>query len=1817
MVASALGEPCATVADCSVPAPCVVATCKAGAGNAVSTCGLAWPDLSTPTATKNTCEWSEYKECHSFALDCRQEAPEPCVEIPLTQHERCGRFQTAPDTSARLAFCEAAGNSSACVEYYGPEFGAQFETDCSVFTPLQCEDPVTTGRRCRLVGGECQPAPCAGSVESECKKDKRCGWVAAKQDEPAHCAGLACCDDGLAETIGDRIIGVSGSTAQCLGIQWDDGNPCTRDSFDNGVPQAVAILDSFVGMPGCPSLANCFLALPCDDGNPCTLLDRCGGPDGTQCAGDPVVTTSPEVFTQHGCQVLMCDEEGRAWYQARPLASCHNGDPCTLPGTCSPNGTCSAGDPVDCTDDDPCTAGEYCDPASGCVLPPAVDGTPCSDENPCTANDQCIAGLCEGGAVLPCDDEDPSTSDHCDFSTGDCVHRPIVPSAPSLPDVRVDFDGLIVPEEVGTVKERISGTSDYSTVQTIEWCPIEVFTAKASDAAPACGLGPAGDPDCGPLAAPTCLLFDPDDCPAGFCSSTQVHVVNRFAGRTPLAAATLERSLLAVNARQVFGSPQGQSDLVGTVGLWFALDSVYGTDGLGRVTLLDTNATGDGPEITPKEWRIRLEIGHSLQTCVGDRQDESGSGGGACQAGRNMRHVNAWFAYGGDPDGPPTTTRLLQLPIHDWTNRSWHHVALVLRETELCLVLDGTTWACAARPPDFLPHSELPDYLYVLGRARPELSGLEDRAGRQVRLDRLESFRTALTAADVATWFASGVEAGPILQAGNLELTLTGKHDGYGIRSIRDRRTGQILTTRAPTRALWSVRLIPRHDLHTGLYDPSPEVKALGKPAVYSPAFDNLNSSESGFQVGRRSSDIASPWSFFIDNLSVAVPSQPEITSTTGSDGSTHLWIQYHDVPLPSPSVFDRESSAASDINLPPLLQDPMSGASSDASSCEGPGCPQAGRLETVLVHLWTVPGDPLLRGQILVDLESDYWSLAETEFPILDGVARQGAGVGAFPRLVLPDNNLGRDVEVPTAQIRCQNCGACSVAPYSCPEGNGSVDANGACVSCDAPTENVALFGNGPQPRIYPSRHMSMPFVGVYDGASEIGGLFLAVAGNRGRLSHFPIRRGVSIATDATTGAHDRVAPPEPWLRFSIVDVAEGAGEPGNDTSIDAWDGHTVALALQDGNWFDFASRYRSIAMTAPWMAERLALRTDVPSWLTQAGYYTTATRRDDPVNETRALAELGLPADLQLTELRAWTRSDAVGAYFDDQTNGNDTPFLGDTPDYTTPDYDWVRLYNGLNRRRFPALGFSSMLTTDGTDPQGIWQRGGPVSLYTNPALIDLGREWATAPGLMSVFYRGPDWWPVREAMLPKDETGLVKVRVEFGDPASPLAFFSGVTAGKASITHASGKSVSWPVGVGAGPANAGLDHQAPISLHELPLGEPPINPQSDSLEPTTDPTPRPDYRCDTCKINSDTHYGCPGHPSFRSVIVNQLTKFGRLPVDPFHNHPVQGLYIDQVGTVSPRRCDSSAHGGPGGHRPGGGTYWTDGWRSILGEIRSSLRATHPDAGIYGEGFNEVLVGIQDGFLVLHDAGADVVPLAQVVYHDRAQFIGRYTQPASETVAVRDVVAFQSFTFANGSMAGGVYGPYVTPASPARGYLRHLAYWRRLYPDAAVYGRMERPPALSQLGVATSSTSCALDTTGTAAGVSVTSLPSGTSTQPLDVESRFVKNKDTQDRTIILPMAIAGAFTTRPGNYVITIASSDDNQARQVILTFRPDHEPTSAADVTVRVRNIGVPFAYGPSLGPAVQVPVVEGQVVLNVSLPACAAAQLEVTMGTAAP
>jgi len=180
-------------------------------------------------------------------------------------------------------------------------------------------------------------------------------------------------------------------------LDCDDANVCTKDFCD---PVA-----------GCQHVPADAL---CDDGNWCTTQDECSG---GKCAGGPV----KDCNDSNPCTDDVCDP-GKGCVNLFNVADCDDGNGCTVSDKCS-NGKCEPGGPLDCDDKNVCTK-DSCHPNDLCKHEP-VDAV-CDDGNACTTGDKCAAGKCSGGPAPNCDDNVKCTQDSCDPLQG-CLHSPIVP----------------------------------------------------------------------------------------------------------------------------------------------------------------------------------------------------------------------------------------------------------------------------------------------------------------------------------------------------------------------------------------------------------------------------------------------------------------------------------------------------------------------------------------------------------------------------------------------------------------------------------------------------------------------------------------------------------------------------------------------------------------------------------------------------------------------------------------------------------------------------------------------------------------------------------------------------------------------------------------------------------------------------------------------------------------------------------------------------------------------------------------------------------------------------------------------------------------------------------------------------------------------------------------------------------------------------------------------------------------------------------------------------------------------------------------------
>ncbi|MEO6026120.1 MAG: hypothetical protein ABIR79_04565 [Candidatus Binatia bacterium] len=204
-------------------------------------------------------------------------------------------------------------------------------------------------------------------------------------------------------------------SSQCVGGS-NDAQTCSVDSQCPGGAclKGSATATQFFTLPA--PVRDCTTnGTPCNDFNPCTLNDTCGGGTST-CVGGTntglACTTNSQCVTATGgyCQLPTCQP-------GTPKTCADDSNLCTA-DTCDYfTGQCYT--PKQCFDDGNVCTDDVCEPTTGvCGVP---NTAPCTDENPCTLTDACAAGSCIPGPLMSClNDGNPCTEDICNVDTGEC-----------------------------------------------------------------------------------------------------------------------------------------------------------------------------------------------------------------------------------------------------------------------------------------------------------------------------------------------------------------------------------------------------------------------------------------------------------------------------------------------------------------------------------------------------------------------------------------------------------------------------------------------------------------------------------------------------------------------------------------------------------------------------------------------------------------------------------------------------------------------------------------------------------------------------------------------------------------------------------------------------------------------------------------------------------------------------------------------------------------------------------------------------------------------------------------------------------------------------------------------------------------------------------------------------------------------------------------------------------------------------------------------------------------------------------------------------
>ncbi|MEZ4267361.1 MAG: LamG-like jellyroll fold domain-containing protein [Myxococcota bacterium] len=342
------------------------------------------------------------------------------------------------------------------------------------YTPCSDGDRCTDGDLC--LDGECSagPAlPCGDGdpcTDNDCDPQLGCVYP----DNTAPCSdGNTCtdgdvCAEGLCAGTPTASCGCD-TDADC--VQHDDGDLCNgvltcHEGVCANDPTTVVQCDTS-GDTDCfrtvclPETGACSALLlddvPCNDGNGCTVGDRCAsgtctsGADQCPCDKDADCAEYDDDDLCNGslgciegrCRIaplsiVICEVPGSVQC-IRPRCvpatgacvseaqvdgvACSDANACTQGDVCAA-GACVPGAPRVCADGLGCTD-DACDPATGCTFTPNT--APCDDADACTEGDLCAGGLCTPGAAVDCDDGDPCTADACAPAVG-CTHT-VTPAA--------------------------------------------------------------------------------------------------------------------------------------------------------------------------------------------------------------------------------------------------------------------------------------------------------------------------------------------------------------------------------------------------------------------------------------------------------------------------------------------------------------------------------------------------------------------------------------------------------------------------------------------------------------------------------------------------------------------------------------------------------------------------------------------------------------------------------------------------------------------------------------------------------------------------------------------------------------------------------------------------------------------------------------------------------------------------------------------------------------------------------------------------------------------------------------------------------------------------------------------------------------------------------------------------------------------------------------------------------------------------------------------------------------------------------------------
>ena len=426
--------------DCDDGNPCTIDKCDEDTGQ----CVHEPSNEKEIECDANLCTVDDYCEdgfCHpGSSLTCS--VPTMCAaDVAPDPNCDCIRSVCLPDLGCIYAvenlcmecsFLEAGcADNNPCTREVCDFDPNSLVGDTVCYYELQENHPETSDS-CSLVdkcalGGTCSNGICVPTGYKDCDDNNPCtdDFCDKVTGKCVHSFHMLACDDNDPCTFNDRCI-----MGECKGepVDCNDQNPCTRDYCDTATGKCV-----FEPMAGF-----------CDDGNPCTVGDRCveGVCIGTRascddkdpctidycdpklqiCVNQPILaclncTKNEDCFDGNDCTIDICDD-GKCKFLRQNGGACDDGNVCTGDDRCV-NGECVGGALKVC-EERPCNV-VFCDPNKGCVYVPV--GGACDDGNQITVGDRCVNGVCVPGALSDCslipegsactDGDESTTLDFC------------------------------------------------------------------------------------------------------------------------------------------------------------------------------------------------------------------------------------------------------------------------------------------------------------------------------------------------------------------------------------------------------------------------------------------------------------------------------------------------------------------------------------------------------------------------------------------------------------------------------------------------------------------------------------------------------------------------------------------------------------------------------------------------------------------------------------------------------------------------------------------------------------------------------------------------------------------------------------------------------------------------------------------------------------------------------------------------------------------------------------------------------------------------------------------------------------------------------------------------------------------------------------------------------------------------------------------------------------------------------------------------------------------------------------------------------------